>query len=118
MSTDRERIGKLIAMIGSEPERENAIRALQRSGVTWNWLAEQVMRPDSIDRRGLFVRLLRERVSEALSASWVLTATEAGIVAGIAEHRDTDFHLVTNEDIAAFLNIADTARRRAGGGRH
>jgi hypothetical protein len=114
---DRDKTAKLIAMIGSEPERENAIRALQRSGVSWTWIAEQVERSETMDRQALFTRLLKERVSEALSASWVLTAIEAKTVAAMAEHTETNFEHVGNEDIALFLGIADAARWRVGGAR-
>lgn len=118
----RERIGKLLGMIGSDQagEKSNAILAvdqgLARAGKTWAWIGNYVAHGDVSEgeREKILASLIAERLNAGLDQAWSMDAGDAAIVREIVGRCETGLAQVNATELAHAIKIADGARRRAG----
>ena len=116
----RERVSKLVGMLGSSNrgEKENALaaieQALSRAGKTWAWIGEIVARgelPNGRDK--VSARLVVERLQAGLAHAWAMSEGDARDVREIVGLCEAGT-VISPEKIKRAINIADDARRRAG----
>lgn len=121
----RERVGKLLGMIGSSSEGEKKAAlaavegALSKAGTTWAWIGSLVAHGDlpSGDREKILSRLVADRLRDGLCQAWAMSDGEARELRDIAARCETALASVSPADLARAIAIADNARRRAGVGR-
>ena len=118
----RERVGKLLGMLGSnqEGERANALaaieQALNKSGETWASIGSLVAHGDlpGGDREQLLGRLISDRLRDGLAHAWAMTDGDAQTVRETAERCKASIANVPAGDLSRAIKIADDAKRRAG----
>jgi hypothetical protein len=127
--TDRSKLAKCIAMLGSDAagERANALAAADRelaaAGMSWidiACLAERMDVPDSVreqalsDVKSVLTKLLRDQLNDALvAAAWTMQPGEAGFLRKIIAECESGTVNATGADMQRAIDIADQARRHA-----
>jgi hypothetical protein len=118
----RERVGKLIGMLGSDHsgERSNALAAIEqtltKAGTTWAWVGSIVSHGDLPrgEREQILGSLIGDRLRGGLSHSWTLSGDEARTLRETAARCKTSLASVSADELSHAIKIADEARRRAG----
>ena len=118
----RERVGKLLGMLGSnqEGERANALaaieQALNKSGETWAWIGSLVAHGDlpGGEREQILSSLIADRLRAGLASAWAMSDGDAQAVRKTAERCKASVANVSAEDLSRAIKIADDAKRRAG----
>lgn len=118
----RERVGKLLGMLGSNQkgERANALaaieQALTRAGETWAWIGSLVAHGDlpGGEREKILARLIGDRLRGGLAHAWAMTDSDAKTLRDIAGRCEKRLAEVSADEISQAIKIADDARRRAG----
>jgi hypothetical protein len=113
----RERLGKLVGMLGSshEGERSNAVDAigstLERSGLSWLWLSERLV-DDGEQLRGharLLADLIAERLRRGLLYAHEMTRTESKLVRDMLARCESGDPLPSETRLRKAIEIADRA---------
>jgi len=118
----RERVGKLLGMVGSnqEGERANALaaieQALTRAGETWGWIGSLVAHGDlpGGEREQILSSLIADRLRSGLASAWAMSDGDAKTVRETAERCKVSIANVPADDLSRAIKIADDAKRRAG----
>jgi hypothetical protein len=120
----RARLGKLFGILGSEHagERANALAAIERdlieADLSWRWVGELVARGElpGGERDRLFVRVVGERLRQALASAWAMPAGDAGVVRGVIARLGAGAAEISVAELERALAIADATRREVGRG--
>lgn len=118
----RERVGKLLGMIGSDKdgERANALAAVQealnKSGETWAWIGSLVAHGDlpGGEREKILSRLVADRLQGGLAHAWAMSDGDAKTVRDTAARCKNGLAQVPADELSKAISIADEARRRSG----
>jgi hypothetical protein len=117
----RERLGKCIAVLGSEHagERQAGLDAVTKTlgaaGLSWNDLAAMIGQPREPDRERLLTSLVGERVRSAMSASFGIKGEEAGILKQIGDAcTGAGVSGISTESLTCAIGIANAVRGRTG----
>lgn len=117
-SLDRMRLGKMLALVGSDKAGERAAalqaidQALARAEESWRSIGEMVAGADMRGLIELFERLVAERLQAGLAHAWSMDGPDAKLVRGVL----ANIGGATPVEVACAVKISDEAQRRAGAG--
>jgi len=117
---DRERIAKLVGMLGSAHagERSNALdlinRCLAEGRLTWEWIASLVGRGElpGEERERLLRRLVVGRLRAGLAVAWAFGNGEGSIVKKALALCESE-KAIDVSSVKRAIELADNACRRA-----